>query len=148
MKDEIEVLLTKKIPYSKGGESLNAESVLLTAPSARDLKETTILKQSFFQAIASLKSQGEESASDIDAQVDDMTGDDVLSMMFMSNVDMNKFFDSAKSVLKKCAKLDGVVELNDHLIDELNGDDFEKLVGEFLINFILASTLKKMKRSS
>ena len=148
LKSEHEVILTSKVAYHHGGEKKQAVSVLLLAPSYKQIKETVKIKQFFFQAIASMQDAKKELEQD-DSPEMEMDGEAVVSMMFMSDVDMNKVFDEAKKLLTSgVAKIDGVETLNDSMIESLSVDDFEKIVGEYLINFIIASALMKMKSLS
>ncbi len=147
LKTEHEVVLTSLVKYSHAGESLEATSVLLIAPSANQLKNTVSLKQYFFQAITSMD-DGKEGDDKAKAKAKDieMDGGAVMSMMYMSKIDMNDLFDDAKKLLTSgVAKLDGKEPLTDALIEKISVNDYEKIVGEYLVNFILASALDMMK---
>jgi len=145
LKTEIEFVLSKPVPYAHGGEQVEATSVVLIAPSQKQLQHTAILKQGFFQAINSV-SESSNATSQPEKQ-EEMTGEDLLSMMYMAkDVDMTQILLAARELFKSgVAKLDGVQDLNLPLIEKISADDFEKMVGEYLINFILASALKKLK---
>jgi hypothetical protein len=148
LKTEIEVTFETPVPYTTGGELVEATSVVLIAPSAKHLQYTAILKQGFFQAINSVsESQSKQAEPEKEAE---MKGDDLLSMMYMAkDVDITKIHLAARELFKSgVGKLDGVQDLNQPLIDKISADDFEKMVGEYLINFILASALKKLKSIS
>ena len=143
---EIEVALTTPVPYKPAGsgEMVDATKVVLTAPSSKQLQYTVILKQGFFQALGSISDNTKPISND-DKQIE-MRGEDILSMMFMAdNVEMTKIFLAAKELFRSgVAKLDGIQELNQPLIDKISAEDFEKILGEYLVNFILASALKNL----
>jgi len=147
MKTEIEYILTTGIEFHKGGELAVSKNVLLLAPSSKQLKHTVAMKQAFFQAISSFESEKKKESTKTDEF--EMSGSDVLSMLYMSTVDMEKFFNSARELFKSgAALLDGKQQFNDLMIDKVSVEDFEGMVGEYLINFIIASALKKMTSSS
>ena len=148
IKKEVEIVLTEVLSYTpKGsGEMKEAISVILTPPSLKQLKHTTVLKQSFFQAISSMAD--DKASSDDSGLAPEMAGSDVIAMIFMSDVNVTAMFDSAKELFKSgVAKLDGTQDFNDIILNKLSVEDFENMVGEYLVNFILASTLKKMNSS-
>ena len=141
--DKAEVTLQRPISYDSNGEKVMAQSVMLYAPNSVQLSNSTFMKQKFFQAVSSVK--GESKKEDDGKKISDLSGQDILMMMYMSDVDMVKFMIAAKELLKSgVAKLDDKEKMNATLLEKLSDEDFEKLVGDYLVNFTLASALKKI----
>lgn len=144
-KDEVVVTLETPIEYKPedSGEVEKAYEVTIYAPSSKQLKNTVYLKQCFFRAL--------NSVSDTDAKEKDVDKDkiieasDVMALLYMSDIDMHKFMLSARELFQAgVAKIDGKRDFTVPLLDKLSPDDLETLAGEYLINFILASALKKI----
>lgn len=147
MKKEVSVSLTSVVQYHSGGELKTATMVSLKAPTMKSLKHAAAMKQGFFQAMSAVKSDSVETKTSGDDD-GEMNGEAVLALLYMSDIDIDAFFNAARELMKSgSAKLDDQVDLNDTLLNQLSVEDFEKLVGEFLVNFTLASTLMKMKSS-
>ncbi len=140
--EKVEVVLKRPIPYATGGETVNATMVMLYAPSSVLLENSTFLKQSFFQAVASIKGDAKKD-EDEKKDIKKLKGSDILMMMHMSEVDMVKVMRSAKHLLQSgVAKLDDKEKMNPTLLEALCEEDFDALVGEYLVNFTLASALR------
>lgn len=144
MIEKVDVPLTRPIKYAFKGEQITSQFVTLYAPNSLQLANSTYLKQTFFQAVAN--SKGEDSKDKkAGKDISELTGADIIMMMMMSDVDMVKFMLAAKELLKSgVAQLDDQQVMKAPLLEALSDEDFELLVGEYLVNFTLASALKKI----
>lgn len=138
-------LQDKTVLYAKDGDEVVAEFVQLNAPSSKQLKHTTFLKQSFFRALNSLQGSAEQKKGE---DSPDMKAEDVISMLYMSDVDMNGVLLSAIELFNSgVALVDGEQRFTKPIIDTLSPDDLELMTGTYLVNFILASALAKAKKA-
>lgn len=144
LKSEAQFVLTTKTSYSNKGEQVNAEFIELTAPTSKHSKECAALKQSFFRALP----QNEE-AKDPEAKDVEITGDEVMVLISMSQVvDLGEVINVGKRLLAGgVAMIDGEVKLTNNVIDNMSQDDVEQMIGFYMINFILASSLARIKSS-
>lgn len=135
--------LSKPFDYSKGGEQPNAQFIQCTAPTSRDMQYCAALKQAFFRALPT----GEDTSEDTDADNLDIDGSDVMMMIAQSPiVELPAVLEvAAKLLTNGVAKVDGEVKLSDGLLKKMDLDDFEQLVGDYLVGFVLASSLSRMK---
>lgn len=144
----MEVLYTlqdKTVLYAKDGDEVVAEFVQLTAPSSKQLKHTTFLKQSFFRALNSLQGSADKEKAE---ESPDMKPEDIISMLYMSDVDMNTVLLSAIELFNSgVALVDGEQRFTKPIIDTLSQEDLELMTGTYLVNFILASALAKAKKA-
>jgi hypothetical protein len=149
VKTSTEVIIDTPVPYAgEEGKQIQCTCIHLYAPSAKQLENVTPMKQLFFQAVGSLKDDDKAKDKPPSQEKVEMSASDVMSMMFMSEVDMTKFMNHAKALfISGMIKLDGKKDFNEGLIEKLSADDFEKVVGEYLVNFIIASALKKLNSS-
>lgn len=144
---EFDFPLTTSIEYSHEGQQKEAEFIRLTAPTSRNSDECAFLKQAFWRSADRETSGGKV---DDDKEVD-IKGQDVLIMMAMSEkVDLREVVQVAKHLFTKgkVATLDGEVPLTKPRIDEMSEDDVEAMLGEYLVNFTLASSLAQIKKDS
>lgn len=145
MKDELRYELTQTIKYAHKGDQVEASFVTLNAPSSKNMTECAYLKQAFFRALP--KDQGDtESATGKEAEID---ADAVMMIIAMSpDVDLAKVMISSKKLLTSgVALVDGEEKLTVPIADQLSNDDLEKMTGEYLANFILASALQRLNKN-
>lgn len=151
LKKEVVVTLDQPIMYDYKGEREEATFVTLFPPTSKNLQECAVIKQMFYQA-ANDFSDGSSNDSDsdsdsADSDSGDLSGDDLMQMFYASKIDINKLFLNCKELFKSgVAKLDGQQKLTAPLLDQIEIDDFEKIVGDYLVNFTLSSILKKMNQ--
>ena len=142
----IYTLQDKTVLYAKDGDEVVAEFVQLVAPSSKQRKHTTFLKQAFFRALNSL--QGSAEAKEEGAVEKEMEAIDVMAMLYMSDVDMNTVLLSAIELFSSgVALVDGEQKFTKPIIETLSADDLEIMTGTYLVNFTLASALAKMKKA-
>lgn len=140
---EFDYELDHPFQYSHKGDQSEASFVRLVAPTSKHSKECAVLKQAFFVAIPK------------DAKGDDqkdvkVTGEDVLSMIAASkDVDLGEVYAVARKLFTTgVAFVDGEEKLTTHLVDRMDQSDFECMLGEYLVNFTLASTLRQTREPS
>jgi hypothetical protein len=139
--EEFNFQLTKSISYSKDGQSREADFVTLRAPTSRNVKECALLKQAFFRSLP--KSEGQESGKPEDSVIE---GHDVMDIIAAGNCDLGEVLETARHLFTKgkVAMVDGETPLTQPLADALSVEDFEGMVGEYLVHFTLASSLRRM----
>lgn len=158
LKSEITVPLATSLKYSVSGGFEDANELILKAPSNKHRRHAIKLKQGFFQALkASADDSGNVKALDSDdddeagnKEVDDeLTGDKVVAILIMSNIDYGKYIDTFRELLLNdiCFVAEGV-KLTTPLFDSLSLDDTDTLLGEYLANFLLSSLMEKIKAMS
>jgi len=143
---EKDVPLEDTFEYSYKGSSEAASFIKILAPSAKNLVHCADLKQAFYRATKDAQSDAEASGSESKEKI---TGSDIIGLMYGSeHVEMSKVFLHAKELLTSGVCLvDGEAKLTKPLFDEMSQDDLEVLLGEYLVNFILRSALKKIESS-
>jgi len=131
--------------YHKGGQVEKARELILKAPSNRQRRESAKLKQGFFRALKSMA----DNKGDVDAgdQKGDgaISGDEVVSIIMMSNVDLVDYQESFRDILINDSCFVGDIKLTSPMYDSMSDADTEKLMGEYIATFLLASQLKKMQ---
>lgn len=135
--------LIRPFRYAFKGEHVEAQFIRLHAPTSRNRKECSLLKQAFFRAI-----KDAPDAPNGRAQADDqkVEGDDVMMLISMSqNVDLDAVLEAARKLFTSgVAQVDGEEKLTAHLIDQMSLEDLEKMVGDYLAFFTLRSALQKL----
>lgn len=141
---EMRFMLTTPFDYSKGGEQLTAEFIVCTAPSSNQMKECAFLKQAFFRALPDGDS---EASGEADPDDLDMSGSDVMMMIAQSDgVKLSDVLEVGwKLIGSGVALVDGEQKLTEPLIKKMSLDDLESLIGDYIVNFVIASSLKRMK---
>lgn len=149
---EFEFKLSREIQYHDNGQACKAKKMLLRAPSMRQQKYASILKQGLQRAdsekqdnilksgilnfdIEKIKQLQNESQKSTSKKV---SGKDIIELVCGSKVlDLNEFFDSFKDLLKDGACLvEGKIIITDAIFEELDYNEGLRLMGEYLANFL------------
>lgn len=142
--------LEHSFEYALKGQTATASGIKLLAPTNKQMKFTAPLKQHFLRAARSIQMEQSDQGKEEElpeSSSDELEVDDVLSILFLSDEDIMKPLLIAKELFKSgMALIDGEVKLTDPLIDLIDPDEFQELVAEYIINFILASSLEKANK--
>lgn len=150
LKSEHVYQLTTPFPYgTASGEKEDASFITLKAPTSRNSRECAALKQAFFRAVA----DNEGGEGDGESNLENIQGADVLMTMAMSTaVDLPDVLETAKHLFTKgrVAFVEGEekVPLTKPLLELMSQDDVEGMLGDYLVNFTLASSLQRMRSKS
>jgi len=129
--------------YAFKGEEQNATFITLLPPTFKQIDKIAPLKQAFVCAINEISQDVQQSADDVEESADDsITGPQILVLLYRSTCDMTKVFLHAKDLFNSGAALvDGETKLTIPLMEKMSVPDFEKLVGDYLANFIAPSLM-------
>lgn len=146
---EIQFHLKTPISYSNSGEIVDGSFITLKAPSSRNSKECAKLKQAFFRSIDQNAEVDESSKQAAAEGTSENSADGVVIMLAMSkDVELDEVMDTARKLFtsgNNIAMVEGEAKLTSPLIDKMTLEDFEQMTGEYMLRFILASALAKMK---
>ena len=140
------VELSNPISYANKGEMQESTFVELIAPNFKQLDNFIPVKQAFISAVTDLSevtgSAQSESNNDEDEKI---TGPQIIAVMMRSSCDMTKVYLHCKELFRSgAALLDGEQKMTVPIIEAMPLRDFEKLVGEYIANFIAASLIDGM----
>lgn len=144
---EFQYILKQPFTYAHKGDNVEAKFIALTAPTSKTTHECAALKQSFFRAMSEREGTS-ETTDDTDIEIE---GADVMSLIAMSkDVDLPEVLDIGKRLFQMpgIALVDGETKFGNAILDRMSLDDFEDMLGEYMVNFILASSLKRLKEKS
>lgn len=147
--------LEKPIGYgSKDGVQVEATFITLLPPTMKQHSQASSLKQSIVKMVREAAERADDDDDDDDEkeegkedkkeeginQDDPVTAAMVVATIYGSDaVDVNVAWEQAKDLFKNgVAMVDGEQKLTAPLIAKMDPDDFEKMVGEYVANFILA----------
>ena len=156
MKTELEFKLETPVAYQCDGGNHQGSLLILKAPSNKVRAHRARLKQAFMQAIAEGEDRGAKDSPEVkdpEAQKDVIIEDDemggyVLMMLYAAkNINIVEIIEEFKSLLVhgKCCRVEGSVDMTSSIFDSMDADDSDRLMGEYLANFILASFLSKVQ---
>lgn len=142
---EVRFVLRVPFDYAVRGQSAQAQFVTLRAPTSRNYREAAALKQAFFRSVP----KDSDAAASTGPQPE-ITPKDVVDLIAASQaVNFEDVLDVAKRLFTSgVAQVDGEVKLTGPLLDSMDQEDFELMLGAYLVNFTLASTLAAAKTRS
>lgn len=148
---EIDYPLTKPFTYAtKSGDTAEAAFIRLQEPTSRNSDECAALKQAFFRAQHALQDPNAEDDAGEAAKPEDVKGADVLVMLAMApTVDFPEVLRVGKKLFSSgVAQIDGETKLTIGLMDRMSQEDVETMLGDYLVGFILASSLARLASAS
>ena len=139
---DVLVTLSEPLKYAYEGELVEGTFIQLNPPTSRNMTECAFQKQAFYRSIPKNVEAPDENASD-----DPVTGEMIMQLILMSDtVDLGPVLISGRELLTSgVALVEGETKLTKPLMNDISQNDLEKLVGEYMANFILASELQKAK---
>lgn len=144
-KTEFEYELTTQFDVMIDGQLEPAISITLKAPSSKNLTECSILKQSFFRSLP----ESDDVEVSADNKIEDMDGIDIMILLSMSTkVELGDVLTTAKKLFSSAGvgTVNENTKLTHDILSKVSIDDLEAMVGQYLVNFILASSLNRMKQ--
>ncbi len=150
-KTEHDFYLLVPISYSSGSSQHNATFIRLFAPSSKVSRECSALKQAFLRAvpIPEDKDKAAAAAAASADSSDTLKGSEVIEIIALSaKVDLPDVLEVGRRLLlaPNIVKVEGEAKLTSALMDRLDQEDFENMIGEYMVNFTLASALSKTKK--
>ena len=141
-KQNEDLLVELKSPFkiAKGNDEEEVDFVSLSPPTGKIANLCATLKSAFFNAVSKLPTEGAEKDDN-----KEIKGSDILTMMYMSGIDMEKVIITAQMLIKAVGSAGGEKAMTQPMIDRMLPDDIEKCLGEYMANFILKSALQEMK---
>ena len=162
---EFQVKLDTPISYAYEGEMVEAQFILVKKPTVKNMSLispiSSIYQTNLQDWIANIdgldetlekareivdldkakkKAAGEEEEKD---EEEKMSWDDALKIAYKNPDNVVKLTSCFSELLRNgLFLLDGVQKLTVPLIDEMDSDDFEKLLGSFIVNFTHASLFR------
>ena len=142
-KQNKELLIELKTPVlvNAGSDEEEINIISLEPPTGKIAHLCANIKSAFFTAVSKLPADGTEEAK---KDKSDISGKDMMQMMYMSGIDMEKVIITAKEIIKATGLLGGEKVINQTIVDRMDPDDIENCLGEYMANFILKSALQEM----
>lgn len=162
-----EFKLTEPIKISVNGDFVEADTIVCHSPSAKRKRIASRLRQKFMQAMMSMpedkrtpeaKAAAEAKKAETEAKAKaeaealgeaydpgpEMTGEEIVQMLFMSSIDIGLFEDDFEKLILS----PGVAKVEDKdlsavHIEKISSEDYERLIGEYLKNFFISSWMPK-----
>jgi len=146
-KSEFVFQLSNPLEYHEKGQIEFANELTLKAPSNRQRHQSAKLKQGFFRAIKSMADNTgrvETNADKSGEKEEELTGESVIEIIMMSSVDLVDYQESFRELILNDVCYAKEQKLTAPMYDKLSDNDTEKLMGEYIANFLLSSHLAKM----
>ena len=146
IKSQIRFVLTSPLSYSHKGQLEEGTFVELSAPTGKNSRECAALKQAFFRAATREASPGGGGGAEPEAP----TGSEVIMALAASKeIDLGEFLAQGRKLLTSgVALVEGEEKLTGPLVDAMSDEDFQNMVGEYLVGFCLASIYSRTPKSS
>jgi hypothetical protein len=145
---ELTYNLRDPFEYAFKGDMREAAFITVSAPTVENIGCVARLKQGFMQAVSNQKSSSSEAApKDEDAAgMDDLSGDMIMAMLSMSDIDYAGYLTTARAVFSDTgvALIDGEEPIKKAVMSKMSMSDLEAMTGEYLKVFILTSALEMM----
>ncbi len=140
--------LKNPVKYSGGGVDLNASFITLKEPSIDQLDHVAFFQKAVLRCIKSMNNNEESNPSTEssgDNSAEKITAHQVLMILTQEYPDMNQLFNTAKKLFYcvGIASVEGEVDFTNAIYKTMSISDFQNMMCEYLVNFILPSVLNQ-----
>ena len=146
MKTTVNYTLDRGFDYATGtGETQTAQFITINEPTASNVGEMALLRQSLIQAIREQQLESDDATqAEAAAKAEDdepVAPLEVINMMASTSIDLAAMFAAAQVLLlsRGVCLVDGETKLTSTLWQKMAARDVEKLVGTCIATFILPS---------
>ena len=109
----------------------------LTAPSVNNRKRVAKLKQGFMRVINDLPETAKKEEKKDNEKV---KPEEILTLIQMGSIEYDEYIDIFVNLLTSgVCKIEGEVAMTQLIAEKISFEDMERLMGEYLVNFILVS---------
>lgn len=147
---EVTYELLEPFSYAKDGQPVEASFVTLKAPSYKQAKHATPIKQAFMKSMFKMTENMEIPEEKPDPVEDSIqSGEEVMQLMSAFYDDLTPIKIHAEELFKKgVALIDGEVVFTNPLLEKMSFDDFDNMLGTYVANFLAPSPKKKTPNAS
>jgi hypothetical protein len=148
---QIEVKLNDPLTIGVNGTQSECDTVLLTGPSSKQRKAASRLKRLIVSTMTS-ESRNSGEKPKVDDKPEESTKidwDDIVNLLSASTSDDEELVDKAYKYLLKLIGEEGGggsisgMPITDDIFDRFSFDDVERLLGEYVANFLMSSLTQK-----
>lgn len=140
--------LKNPVTVTTGGEEKEFYQINMKAPTARCASLCSILSSQFSKSQRGMLSiikdidQSEQGKEEKEEGSDEMTGEQVLNFLKMGGADLNKCFHALNELFPKTNATvnNGDVRATKDYTEEIPYYELERLLGEYIANFIATSS--------
>lgn len=140
-----EVIYELKVPfeYPVKGEMTEASFITLFAPHYKSINDFAPIKQAFTTAISELSQSAVQAAESLPEDKPEEIGPkSVMHVLYSWSGDTSKVFFHAERLFKNgAAKVDGENSFTTPMLEKMDIEDVEGLVGTYVANFIAKSLM-------
>lgn len=148
--NDLKYELLGSFKYALKGDEQDAGWIELSAPTTKNMKECAAIKQAFFQSLPKTDAKDIEALKELqdgkESKTEMLNGDEIIAMISASSdVSLAVVYANARELFcSGIALVDGEEKLTKPLMDKMTFEDFEAMTGQYIANFIIASSLKSM----
>ena len=119
--DYLMIELKSPIKAADGkGDEKEIDFISLSPPTGKIAGLCANIKSAFFSSISKLPTDGVEEGKKDKSEI---TGKDMMQMMYMSGIDMEKVIVTAKAIIKETGLAGGEKAMTSPMIDRMSPDD-------------------------
>lgn len=146
MSDPIELNLSKPIKYSKGGDEVETELLVLKPPTGKvsvycceieSLIQSGIISMSESIMSKEEMQQAKQDAEEGSAVKKDMDEESFWSLVTASGADMSKIVLNFRALFKQTVLMGNEKLITEARLDDLDHKDMKRLMGVYGANFIM-----------
>jgi hypothetical protein len=144
LKTEFEFTLSRPIKFAHKGEVQEGIKLILNEPNNRNPHRVR-LQQAFIKAAQSIQAKTSKVASEAVtvSETPDITGNDIYMLLLSSDTDVSIYHNYFRDLIidsnHGCCMIEGMEKMNATTFDRMSPKDTDRLLGEFMENFIVAS---------
>jgi hypothetical protein len=136
----------KPIEVMAGGETVLESEIVFASPTSKDLKEVSQLKQAVSRAMMEMAEKSVlkgdvDSDADTEKTAENITGENIMQAVAVSREPLDVLLEIGRKLLVSGVGKVAEQKFSSTLMQQVPCDELERMVGEYIRNFILKSFL-------
>lgn len=148
IKTSFEYILSSPIKYSDGGEFIEADLLVLYAPSMKEMRFAAKLKQHFYAALESNQQTNEQRTNEasLKPEADEINADMLMFLLEKGGSNLEEVYTCFSLLLcTKACKIDDKVDMKKSILETIPFVEIEEILGRYLDSFLLKSFKKQIE---
>lgn len=140
--DPVRYHLKNSLKYAVKGDHLSAEFVEMRPPTYRQIDKVAPLKQALMSAILDVRDNKTDDDGAKKGNEEKIDGATYILLLYQGKGDIARIMSNARNlILSGVFLVDGETSITQPILDDISVDDFEGLLGEYIVNFLAPSLM-------
>lgn len=128
----------KPFKVAEKGESTEAVTISVPAPSNFVLKHVTVIDREFNKALMAMSKNNPQTKEEPE-EGESVEAKEIIILLNAYGADMEACYNALKWIIKLSGRINELVSVTDHLYNKIDYNDMKLILGGYIENFLFSS---------